>query len=123
MKILNDKQFEKWISDIKNRVRQSQLKAAVKVNKELLHLYWDLGKDIVTKEAEAVWGSGFYQTMSAALKEEFPSLSGFSVTNLKYMKRFYLFYTRSFSNRQQPVDDLELLYSVPWGHNILIFLL
>lgn len=121
IKILNDSRFKEWILVIKKRVRQSQLKAAVRVNKEMLRLYWDLGEDIVKKEAEAVWGTGFYDTMSRSLKDAFPSLSGFSVTNLKYMKRFYLFYSDVLLNRQQPVDDLEVLYSVPWGHHILIF--
>jgi len=55
----------------------------------MLHLYWDIGKDIVDKEAESEWGSGFYVSMSKALKTEFPNMNGFAVTNLKYMKRFY----------------------------------
>jgi len=86
----------------------------------MLRLYWDLGKEIVEKKAESLWGSGFYDSMSRSLKEEFPYATDFSVTNLKYMKRFYLFYA-GFTNRQQVVDDLERMYSVPWGHHILFF--
>jgi predicted nuclease of restriction endonuclease-like (RecB) superfamily len=58
--------------------------------------------------------------MSQSLKEEFPSVSGFSVTNLKYMKRFFEFYKSDKANRQQVVDDLEKICSIPWGHHILI---
>ena len=58
--------------------------------------------------------------MSQSLKEEFPSVSGFSVTNLKYMKRFFEFYKSDNENRQQVVDDLEKICSIPWGHHILI---
>lgn len=94
IKILNDSRFKEWI--LVKKVRQSQLKAVVRVNKEMLRLYWDLGEDIVKKEAEAVWWTGIYDTMSRSLKDAFPSLLGFSVTNLKYMKRFYLFLFRCF---------------------------
>ena len=120
LKVVNDDIYINWITDIKSRIRQSQIKAAIRVNKEMLRLYWDLGKEIVEKKAEALWGSGFYDSMSRSLKEEFPDATGFSVTNLKYMKRFYLFYA-GFTNRQQVVDDLERMYSVPWGHHILLF--
>lgn len=57
--------------------------------------------------------------MSRELKKSFPNTEGFSVTNLKYMKKFYMFY--SGLNRQQSVDDLEMIYSIPWGHHIMIF--
>ena len=116
--IINDNQYKSWISEIKEKVRNNQLKATIKVNEEMLKLYWDLGKDIVELKAESVWGSGFYNVMSTSLKQEFPDVTGFSVTNLKYMKRFYLFYSLADSNRQQLVDDL---YRIPWGHHILIF--
>lgn len=65
-------------------------------------------------------GTGFYKTMSQSLKEEFPNVSGFSMTNLKYMKRFFEFYKSDGANRQQVVDDLERICSIPWGHHILI---
>ena len=53
-----DREYKKWLIDLKSRIRKSQIKAAVKVNTELLHLYWDLGKDIVARQMEANWGSG-----------------------------------------------------------------
>lgn len=55
--------------------------------------------------------------MSQSLKEEFPNVNGFSVTNLKYMKRFFEFYKGDNENRQQVVDDLENICSVSWGHH------
>jgi len=116
--ITNDQRYKSWITEIKHKIRSSQQKAFVKVNGEMLKLYWNLGEDIIKQEAESIWGSGFFNTMSNSLKTEFPELSGFSVTNLKYMKRFYLFYCRMDVNRQQLVDDL---CKVPWGHHILIF--
>lgn len=78
LKIYNDDYFKKWMGDIKSRIMQSKLKAAVRVNTEMLQLYWDLGKDIVEKDAESKWGSKFYLTMSLELKNAFPGAEGFS---------------------------------------------
>lgn len=120
LKISNDSYFGDWMKRIKLRIRESQLKAAVRVNTELLRLYWDLGKDIVQRGVEAKWGSKIYFTMSAELKAEFPGMDGFSVTNLKYMKRFYLFYYDDNEIGQQLVDQFEKICMIPWGHQILL---
>ena len=100
-------EYKNWISELKLRIRQSQIKAAIRVNTELLQLYWQIGKDIVEKQMDSTWGSGFFNQLSKDLKEEFPGMSGFSPTNLKYIKRFYLFYNQSYTNRQQVADDLD----------------
>ncbi len=120
LKIINDENYQKWICEIKELVHVSQLKAAVQVNTEMIRMYWHIGKEISDMHADAIWGTGFYKTMSQSLKEEFPSVNGFSVTNLKYMKRFFEFYKSDNANRQQVVDDLEKICSIPWGHHILI---
>ncbi|MFR9543400.1 MAG: PDDEXK nuclease domain-containing protein [Rikenellaceae bacterium] len=115
--------YKEWLSEVKLRVRQSQLKAAVKVNTELIRLYWSLGKDISEKQLESVWGSGFFAQFSKDLQEEFPDATGFSETNIKYMKRFYMFYSQSDTIRQQAVDELDScsLFNIPWGHHIHLF--
>ena len=101
-----DNEYKQWLSDLKSRIRQSQIKAAVKVNAELLHLYWDLGHDIVVRQMEANWGSKILERLSKDLLQEFPEMKGFSSTNLKYCKRFYLFYTQDASIRQQVADEI-----------------
>ncbi|MDR3000474.1 MAG: DUF1016 N-terminal domain-containing protein [Fibromonadaceae bacterium] len=55
--------YKQWLTDLKSRIRQSQIKAAVKVNTELLRLYWDLGQDIVARQMETAWGSGFFEEL------------------------------------------------------------
>jgi len=87
-------EYKSWLTDIKMRIKQTQIKAAIKVNTELLHLYWDLGHDIVVRQMEADWGKGFFEQLSKDLQKEFPDLKGFSTSNLYYMKQFYLFYTQ-----------------------------
>ncbi|MCL2062768.1 MAG: PDDEXK nuclease domain-containing protein [Candidatus Cloacimonetes bacterium] len=147
MKVDND--YKKWLADLKNKIQHSQIKAAVKVNTELLLLYWDLGCDIVSRQMDSVWGSGFFERLSNDLRKEFPDMKGFSETNLKYCKRFYLFYSQESSNRhqlgdeiphklgvelhsienkdvtirQQVVDEFEKhpIFQISWGHHIQIF--
>ena len=99
--------YTKWLKDVKNRIRQSQIKAAVKINSELLRLYWDMGQDIVDRQMEAAWGSGFFEQLSKDLRSEFPHMEGFSTTNLNYIKRFYQFYTKDSQIRPQLVDELQ----------------
>jgi len=100
-----DNEYKQWLISLKSRIRQSQIKAAVKVNAELLLLYWDLGRDIVARQMEAAWGSGFFERLSRDLRNEFPDMQGFSSTNLKYCKRFYAFYAQDDSIRQQVADE------------------
>lgn len=112
-----DKNYSAWLKEIKNKVRTVQLKAAVKVNSELLNFYWELGADIVEKQATAKWGDGFLSKLSRDLMAEFPDMKGFSKRNLELMRQWYLFYTKENSIAQQAVSQL---IQVPWGHNIAI---
>lgn len=111
--VIRDSDYKVWISELKKRFKSSQIKAAVKVNSELIRFYWSLGRDIVQKKAESKWGSGFFDILSRDLREEFPAVKGFSVTNLRYIKRFY----QCFSIHPQLGGELvEDLSRIPWGH-------
>jgi len=100
-------EYRQWLVDLKQRIRQSQIKAAVRINTELLRFYWDLGHDIVVRQMEAAWGSRFFEQLSKDLMREFPGMKGFSSTNIKYCKRFFLFYTQENLILQQPVEELQ----------------
>ena len=117
--VVND-EYKAWIENIKNRIKQSQIKAAVKVNYELLELYWGIGRDIVEKQKNAKWGDAFLSTMSKDLQKTFPDMFGFSVQNLKSIRYWYKFYN-SEENGLQPVSQMELIENmvknIPWGHN------
>lgn len=139
IKINND--YASWIKHLSLRFRQSQIKAAVKVNSEMLKFYFSLGADIVTKQAESKWGDGFFKNLSQDLQDALPGVKGFSETSLKYAKYFYLTYQEYVTNRPQVGDDLDSLqkmefspqvedeitpqiaaqiFSIPWGHHKLI---
>ena len=115
---IQDENYKSWLKDIKTYIRSQQIKAAVKVNVELLKVYWRLGSDISAHKADAQWGSGFYESLSRDLKAEFPDMKGFSVTNLKYCKRFYELYNQSDIIRHQLGDELDIsIFSIPWRHH------
>lgn len=114
-------EYKNWIVDLKLRIRQSQIKAAVKVNTELLRLYWQMGIEIVEKQKNAHWGDGFLKQLSNDLMSDFPDMKGFSYRNLRAIKQWFLFYNESFTKWQQVAAILEnTFFSIPWGHHILI---
>ncbi|KIS14985.1 PDDEXK nuclease domain-containing protein [Streptococcus equi] len=116
--IIGDSEYIQMLEKIKKSYKDRQLKAAVSVNSEMLKFYYSLGEEIISLKAESRWGSGFYKKLSSDLQKEIPNVKGFSVTNLKYMRKFYEMYSPL--NRQQAVDDLQIIFSIPWGHHIFI---
>lgn len=121
---LFDSDYKNWISELKNKIRSTQIKTAIAVNSALIVFYWELGKMI--SEKQGVWGSKFLETLSKDLKGEFPEMNGFSLTNLKYCKSFYNYYAISpqvgdetnCTNRPQLGGNLkmDLIFQLPWGH-------
>lgn len=106
---IQDKEYLEWIKDLGTRFRRSQIKAAVKVNEEMLRFYWELGHDIVEKDAENHYGSRFFSILSHDLKEATSTTSGLSERNIRYAKDFYLLYNQEVGILQQPAakSDLE----------------
>ena len=84
--------YPEWLADWKKRIQSAQIKAALSVNRELLLLYWELGRDIFEKQQTAAWGDGLIPRFAKDLKAAFPHLTGFSRTNLFYIRKWFLFY-------------------------------
>lgn len=97
----NNEQYFRWISDLKQRIQQSQIKAAIQVNSALIEMYWDLGKEISERSFENIYGSGFFKQLSNDLRNEFPEIKGFSSSNLRYFEIFYTFYNQEVINLHQ----------------------
>lgn len=110
--IAENSEYQQWIAQIKAKVKQTQIKASIKVNYELLNLYWELGKEIVEKEQTAIWGNAFLAKMSKDLQQEFPDMSGFSLQNLHNIRYWYKFYSVNIT-----AEIETLIKSIPWGHN------
>lgn len=119
-----DEQYKKWISEVSKRFRQSQIKAMVKVNDEMLRLYWQLGKELHDRKDSFSYGQGFYKKISRDLRKELPDVKSFSETNLRYMQKFAELYSE-ISNLPQVGEDfgngeVETIFAIPWGHHKLI---
>ena len=119
-----DAQYREWISEVSKRFHQSQIKAAVKVNDEMLRFYWQLGKELHDRKDKFSYGQSFYKTISRDLRRELPDVKSFSETNLRYMQKFAELYSEV-SNLPQVGEDfrseeIEPFFAIPWGHHKII---
>ena len=107
---MNNNNYVNVVEKIKKQIRSAQHRAILNANKEMLILYWNIGKVI---NENSTWGSKFLRTLSKEITSEFPSAKGFSVSNLKNMAKFYREYC-----------DVEIgqtpSVQIPWSHNLEI---
>lgn len=106
--------YAEFLLDLKQRIKESQLKAAISANTELILLYWDIGKEILERQDKEGWGAKIIERLSTDLKEEFPAMKGFSPRNLKYMRAF----AQNYPKRE---FVQEVLAQITWYHNIAVF--
>lgn len=130
--VMLDKDYSLWIAELVQRYRSSQIKAAVKVNDEMLRFYWSVGEDIEKRQFENRYSSGFYENLSRDLKRELGLKQGLSPSTLKYTRYFYLLYSQLLRKRQQDaddftgpirqqgVDDFDIIFKIPWSHHTQI---
>jgi len=145
---LTTPEYRQFIEDLKARVTAARISAARAVNRDLILLYWDLGRAILERQRTLGWGESVVEMVSADLQRAFPGTTGFSPRNLRDMKRFYLAYAdraiwpqavaklprwaKTGENEiwPQPVANLteeevikflpQLVAEIPWGHHRLI---
>lgn len=114
-KLIISQDYKDFLIDLKVRIRSAQIKAAHVVNRELIQLYWEMGKSIVERQKLAKWGSGFLEQLAKDLRAEFPGMEGFSETNLRRMRQFAEYYPNILI-QSQAVTEL------PWGQiQVLMF--
>ena len=122
--IIADKAYLEWLSDIKKRFHRNQAKAAVQVNTAMLEFYWSLGKDLVEKRPEQVWGTGVIKQLSLDLRAAFKGIKGLSTVNLYFMRRWFAFYQEAIQAQPQlfyqagKIPQMpELFALIPWRHH------
>ena len=105
--------YPQFLADLKTRIRAAQLRASVAVNRELVLLYWRIGRDILERQQRESWGAKVIDRLAVDLKREFPDMKGFSVRNLKYMRRFAEVWTE---------DEFvqRVAAQLPWFHNCVL---
>jgi predicted nuclease of restriction endonuclease-like (RecB) superfamily len=103
---------------LKIRIRSAQVKAIVKVNEELLKLYWEIGREITERQEKQGWGTQVIERLAKDLQNSLPGVGGFSRTNIFRMRAFYLAYQKV----PQAVEQLQDLpiFRIPWVHNAVI---
>ncbi len=106
-------EYQTLLSEIKNRIHTAQYDALRAVNKELLALYWDIGRMITDRQQGKTWGKAVVEQLSGDLQNEFPGISGFSASSLWRMKNFYETYASC--KKLAP-----LVREIAWSHNIII---
>ena len=112
-KIIVSKEYKELLKSIKEQIKTARNKAIRKVNSGLIKLYYTIGQQIVEKQEKANWGDDLIGQIEKDIKRELPDITGFSRTNLFYMKKLYLFFT-GFEKLPQAVGQ------IPWGHIRLI---
>lgn len=142
--------YRELLEDLKARVSAAQLRAAVAANRELIQLYWDIGRLIVDRQQREGWGASVIDRLATDLQKAFPGIKGFSTTNVSRMRSFYLAYRPEGAILSQAVTELAVENSaqavpklkgkksaqavpkfvpedpppavagIPWGHNVVL---
>jgi len=105
--------YADWLTDLKARIHSAQQRATLAVNRELVLLYWQIGRDILARQAEQGWGAKVIERLAQDLRIAFPDMKGFSRANLMYMRAF-----------AEAWPDAEIVQQavgqLPWGHNLVL---
>ena len=108
--------YQQWLVAIKAQIQAAQQQAVLAVNRDLLMLYWRIGRDILNRQQKQGWGAKVIERLSQDLRTAFPELKGFSRANLLYM--------RSFAENWPDFEDNQIVQQavgqIPWGHNLLL---
>ncbi|ORM57433.1 DUF1016 domain-containing protein [Pantoea rodasii] len=105
--------YAHWLSDLKGRIHSAQQRAALAVNQELVGLYWQIGRDILTRQADQGWGAKVIERLAHDLRTAFPEMKGFSPRNLKYM--------RAFAEAWPDAEFVQaVLAQLPWYHQLAL---
>ncbi|MBF2027958.1 MAG: DUF1016 family protein [Oscillatoriales cyanobacterium C42_A2020_001] len=108
-----DENYTVFLQSLKERIRRSQIKAALAVNQELVLLYWQIGREILMRQQQEGWGAKIIDQLAKDLKREFPDIKGFSTRNLKYMRAF----AEAYSDEQ---IVQQAAAQIPWFHNCVL---
>ena len=105
--------YSAFLQELKQRIRESHLRASLSVNRELVLLYWRIGRDILVRQERENWGAKVIDRLAEDLKKAFPDMKGFSPRNLKYMRAFA---------EAWPDEEFvqQVAAQIPWFHNCVL---
>lgn len=111
--IIESNEYKSMLKEIKQRIYKAQYEALKAVNKELITLYWDIGKMIIERQKTQGWGKSIVENLANDLQLEFPGMQGFSAANLWRMRSFFTLYRHD--EKLAP-----LVREIGWTHNLVI---
>lgn len=126
---VSTRDYRRFVAMLKERITSARIAASRAVNRELILLYWDIGREILDKQARLGWGESVVEWLSADLQAAFPGTTGFSARNLWDMRRFHSEYVSPEFLRQAVAEFgpagvteklRQLVAEIPWGHHLLI---
>ncbi|KAJ3066536.1 hypothetical protein HK102_007633, partial [Quaeritorhiza haematococci] len=103
--------YEAFLVDLKGLIKTAQLRAALAVNRELVLLYWRIGREVLARQRDQGWGAKVVDRLAADLHHAFPEMAGLSPRNLKYMRAFAAAWP------EEPIVQ-QAVAQIPWGHNV-----
>ena len=103
--------YQRLLDDIKTRIRIAQVRAGLAVNRELVLLYWSIGREILSRQEREGWGAKVIDSLARDLHQSFPEMKGLSPRNLKYMRAFAEAWP------EEPIVQ-QVVAQIPWGHNV-----
>jgi len=108
--LINNNSYLRIVEQIKREIAKAQHKATLSINRELILLYYDIGKIINENKS---WGNKFIDNLAKDIKLSYPNSTGYSVRNLKYMSKFAEYY---------PDEEFvqQVVAQIPWGHNVIL---
>jgi len=112
-------EYAATFAEIKKQIKEAHVKALLSVNKELLALYWFIGKTVVEREQKGGWGAQVIEKLAQDLQREFPGIKGFSRSNVFSMKAFYLAYQPIVQEAPGQLQNLPV-FTIPWWHNVIL---
>ncbi|WP_413200016.1 DUF1016 N-terminal domain-containing protein, partial [Nostoc piscinale] len=112
-KLLPTDGYDDFLRELKERIHSAQVKAALSINRELVLLYWQIGREIIIRQQQQTWGSKVIERLAQDLQVAFPDIKGFSARNLKYMRAF----AEAYPNEQ---IVQQAAAQIPWFHNCVI---
>ena len=113
MKTAKSIEYQRFVEDVKKRILKSQYEALKAVNKELINLYWDIGRMIVDRQKKLGWGEAVVENLAKDLQQEFPGIKGFSSSNLWRIRMFYQTYFKQ-------TKLAPMVREIGWSHNVVV---
>lgn len=129
MSLLPDNNYQNILTSLKEKIRTARLRAVLKVNTELISIYWDVGNTILEQQKNKGWGAKIIDRLASDLRIEFPDMKGFSIRNLKYMRAFadaypdFIIVQQIAAQTGMPAQNVIVQHpaaQIPWTHNQVI---